>query len=202
MPHHSSTRHQSSERFKRFCRLLVREINGSLVIVDLISHHHLSLRVKQLSPSRHHLVSSTIECDTHLLLVLRSRRKYFRDFGRTKQPHLTSSAVYPPQSLHLPPVSVGPRLGLHLCSYPNIQNGPRHCPAIILLFCCRILYKYLVEVHRLVTAGPVVPAPRTSPRRLAVRLPTMQKFVSYHTPKRHTIGHGLACPSLKGHWKQ
>ena len=33
------------------------------------------------------------------------------------------------------------------------------------------------------TAGPVVSAPRTSPRRLGVRLSTMQKFVRYHTGK-------------------
>ena len=45
-----------------------------------------------------------------------------------------------------------------------------------------------IELYRLATAGPVVSASRTSPRKLGVRLSSMQWFVRYHTGKCQAIG--------------
>ena len=47
------------------------------------------------------------------------------------------------------------------------------------------------------TAGPMVSAPRTSPRRLGVRLSSMQYFFRYHTGKCQAIGVRPSRPSLK-----
>ena len=44
-----------------------------------------------------------------------------------------------------------------------------------------------IELYRLSTAGPVVSAPRTSPRRHGVRLSSMRQFLRYHTGKCQAI---------------
>ena len=61
---------------------------------------------------------------------------------------------------------------------------------------CELLRYHTGKCHAIVPAraiaGLVVPAPRIFPRRLGVRLSTMQQFVRYHAGKGHAIGQGCS----------
>ena len=176
-----------SDRFKRLLRLPIREIDGSLVIVDLI--HHLSLRVEQRLPSRQHLVSSIFICDTHLLLVLRSMQKKNTTLveGNNRITHLRQS-ISPNRYIDLRCQSA-PGLASTSVVTPTFTLDPAIALRSGYSCCRRVSCENFIELHRLVTAGPVVSAPSTFPCRLGLRLSTMQKLERYHMGKCHSIGH-------------
>ena len=115
---------------------------------------------------------------------------------------LASSIILYNFQLHNSPFTTNHRLFLVL--FQNLLNNPRHCrnaaffvgPPTIRV--CR--YSFIRSLPTSATAGPVVSARRTSPRRLGERSSTMQQqFVRYHTGKCHPIGHGVPIHLSRAH---